>query len=41
MPWRPEFAASGNYGGHTDVVTATFVRNYVARRVMGGPPPGK
>ena len=27
--------------GITDVVNAAFVRNYVARRVMGAPPPGK
>jgi len=32
--WRPEFAKKGYRGGHTDVVNAMFVRDYVAPLVM-------
>ncbi len=30
IAWRPEFASSENYGGHTDAVNPAFVRTYVA-----------
>lgn len=30
IDWRPEFAAAGHFGGHTDAVNASFVRAYVA-----------
>ncbi len=33
MPWRSEFARYGNFGGHTDTVSALFIERYVAPRV--------
>lgn len=30
IPYRPEMAAAGHWGGHTSVVAADFVRRYVA-----------
>ncbi len=30
IAWKPEFAASGNLGGHTDAVNPQFVRDFVA-----------
>lgn len=30
IDWRPEFAAAGNAGGHTDSVNPRFIRTYVA-----------
>ncbi len=32
--WRPEFATKGHQGGHTDVVNAEFVKEYIAPLVM-------
>jgi hypothetical protein len=32
--WRPEFARRGHQGGHTDVVNAQFVRDYIAPLVI-------
>lgn len=29
IEWRPEFAAKGNLGGHTDAVNPPFVRDYI------------
>ncbi len=34
IQWRAEFERSGYYGGHTDVVNARFIRDYVAPRLM-------
>jgi len=41
VPWRPEFGDSGNFGGHLDSVSAPFIRDHVARLIMGGPPPAE
>ncbi len=30
IDWRPEFAAAGNFGGHTDATRAEFITQYVA-----------
>lgn len=30
IEWREEFAAKGNFGGHTDAVNPPFVRDYIA-----------
>lgn len=30
IPWRPEFAAYGHHGGHTDAVATPFVKQFVA-----------
>ena len=32
--WSERFAKDGNYGGHTDVVKAPFVRDYIAPLIM-------
>lgn len=32
--WRSDFAAAGNYGGHTDAVNSRFVRDFVAPHLM-------
>lgn len=34
IDWKPEFAQSGNYGGHTDTVGPRFIRDYVASKIM-------
>lgn len=38
IDWKPEFAKSGNYGGHTDTVGARFIRDYVATKIMPSGP---
>ncbi len=35
--WEPEFRGKGHGGGHTDVVNARFVREYIAPLVMDMP----
>jgi hypothetical protein len=32
--WKPEFELAGNFGGHTDVVKAPFVQEFIAPLVM-------
>lgn len=38
IAWKPEFASSGNYGGHTDAVNPVFVKNYVAPLILAHGP---
>jgi pimeloyl-ACP methyl ester carboxylesterase len=38
--WDPRFVLSGNHGGHTDVVDARFVGEYVTPRLCTPHPPG-
>jgi hypothetical protein len=40
VPWREEFAESGEGGQHVDTVKAPFVQKYVAPLVMQVPAPG-
>lgn len=32
--WRPEFRRHGYYGGHTDITSAGFVKNYLAAHLI-------
>ncbi len=38
IDWKPEFAQSGNYGGHTDTVGPRFIRDYVATKLTPSGP---
>jgi pimeloyl-ACP methyl ester carboxylesterase len=41
VDWRPAFEADGHFGNHLDNVNAAFIRDHVAPRLMGAPPPGR